>query len=89
MKTAIATGPISVAVDATSTLFQTYTSGVITSSECGQLTSLAVNVVGYGNDVKDGDYYLVRNSWGTDWGESGYARIGTGKEGERGVCGIN
>ena len=50
MKTAIATGPISVAVDATNTLFKSYSSGIITSFECGTLVSLAANVVGYGTD---------------------------------------
>lgn len=92
MKSAIATGPISVAVDATSNLFKTYSSGIITNaSECGTLCSHAVNVVGYGTDSLLGDFYIVRNSWGTGWGESGYARIGTGSslQADKGVCGIN
>ena len=32
----------------------------------------AVVAVGYGTDPTYGAYFLVRNSWGTSWGESGY-----------------
>ena len=50
-------------------------------------------VVGYGVDysVDNGtQYYIVRNSWGTEWGEDGYVRIATGGAGNhKGVCGIN
>lgn len=45
-------------------------------------------VVGYGSE--DGnDYWLVRNSWGTKWGESGYVKMERNvKNGHLGKCGI-
>merc|ERR1712013_828135 len=35
----------------------------------------AVQLVGYGTDETEGDYWLVRNSWGSGWGEGGYIRL--------------
>lgn len=35
----------------------------------------AVTLVGYGTDPELGDYWIVRNHWGTTWGEDGYIRI--------------
>jgi len=43
--------------------------------------------VGYGTDPTAGGYYLVRNSWGTSWGDQGYVKIG--QAGGAGICGIN
>lgn len=46
----------------------------------------AVNAVGYGSE-NGTDYYIVRNSWGTSWGEEGYARLLRDGDGV-GTCGI-
>ena len=46
----------------------------------------AVQLVGYGTDPKDGDYWLVRNSWGPFWGEDGYIKL---KKTDNVECGTN
>jgi len=70
-----------VTVDASSNVFGYYTGGVITSSACGTSLDHAITAVGYGSD-----HYIVRNSWGTGWGEKGYVRIGFASG--LGICGI-
>lgn len=79
--------PISVAIEANTAVFQSYTSGVITAG-CGWLLDHAVQAVGYDTGASE-PYYKVRNSWGASWGESGFVRIGTGSgHNGNGVCGI-
>jgi KDEL-tailed cysteine endopeptidase len=82
IKSAIGLKPVSVAIEADTYVFQTYSTGILTSAACGTNIDHAVVAVGYG-----ANYYIVRNSWGTGWGESGYVRIGM-TEG-LGTCGIN
>lgn len=78
--------PNAVGIAASSLVFQTYKSGVITSSKCGHRMDHEVAVFGYDSTASE-PYWLVRNSWGSSWGEDGYVRLGqtTG----RGICGIN
>lgn len=88
IKTAIYKQPQSVSIEADTSYFQSYTSGVLTNaSKCGSNLDHAVTAVGYGVDSTYGGYYLVRNSWGASWGESGYVKIG--QAAGNGVCGIN
>jgi len=86
MMTAVNTKPMSVNIEADKIVFQTYSSGVITSHKCGKLTDHAVTVTGYVTSTSP-NYWIVRNSWGASWGEEGYVNIGmaTGA----GICGIN
>ncbi|KAF5200451.1 Vignain [Thalictrum thalictroides] len=58
------------------------------SGTCGTNLNHGVAVVGYGETSEGEKYWLVKNSWGSDWGESGYIRmqIDMAKEG---ICGIN
>lgn len=79
--------PVNVAVAAGNSVFGTYRSGIVTaSSGCPTNIDHAILAVGYGSE-NGVQYYIVRNSWGSGWGESGYIRIATG--GTAGVCGIN
>jgi len=76
-------GPLSVALNATPLQF--YSSGVLDPKSCNpQDLDHGVLIVGYGN-ASGKDYWLVKNSWGKGWGESGYFRLVRGK----GACGIN
>jgi len=86
LKAALQLGPVSVALEADQPVFHQYTGGIITSDKCGTKCDHAVLAVGYGVDKTVGEYYIVKNSWTTGWGESGYVRIAI-KE-NVGVCGI-
>lgn len=69
-------------------MFFNYVSGVISGTSCGTDLNHAVTAVGYGTDAETGlNYYLVRNSWGADWGDKGYVKIAREGDGY-GVCGI-
>jgi len=87
-KAALQSGPISVAIDASGSTFSYYKSGTIEASQCGTTIDHAVNVIGYGSD-SNGKYWLMRNSWGTGWGENGYMKFErTDEEGSLGTCGV-
>ncbi|WCJ32696.1 Cysteine proteinases superfamily protein [Euphorbia peplus] len=83
---AVASQPISVAIDAGGSEFQFYKSGVFAGS-CGTELNHGVTAVGYGSN--DGmNFWLVKNSWGTQWGEEGYIRIQKDIDAKEGLCGI-
>eukprot|EP00928_Gymnodinium_smaydae_P001669 TRINITY_DN105_c1_g1_i6.p1 TRINITY_DN105_c1_g1~~TRINITY_DN105_c1_g1_i6.p1 ORF type:complete len:400 (-),score=106.27 TRINITY_DN105_c1_g1_i6:343-1542(-) len=67
-------GPISCGIDANPLL--NYESGIITKE--GEGIDHVISVVGWGNDEKEGFYWIVRNSWGEYWGEMGYVRVAKG-----------
>lgn len=67
-------GPVGVSVAATN--WHLYASGVF--DHCGKDSVIdhAVTLIGYGRDSKSGDlFYLIQNSWGSNWGEGGRIRI--------------
>lgn len=83
MMTALASQPVSVAIEADQRDFQLYSSGVFTAS-CGTNLDHGVALVGYSTD-----YYILRNSWGTSWGDKGYMYLGKGSQyGTSGQCGV-
>ncbi|XP_062102653.1 cysteine proteinase COT44 [Humulus lupulus] len=87
LKKAVAHQPVSVAIEAGGRALQLYQSGVFTG-ECGTQLDHGVAVVGYGRE-NGVDYWLVRNSWGTNWGEEGYFKLERNLVGSNnGKCGI-
>jgi len=85
LKAAIASGPVSVTVQADTSVFQMYSSGILDSEECGTNLDHAITAVGFGTEGGQ-DFYIVRNSWGASWGDHGYIKIAA-VEGA-GICGI-
>lgn len=86
LKAAVANQPVSVAIDAGGYDFQFYSGGIF-SGNCGKQLNHGVTIVGYGEDVGK-SYWLVKNSWGTSWGEYGYVRMKSNSSDKRGTCGI-
>ena len=70
-KSAVASGPVAVYLEAGAT-FQGYGGGIF-NGVCGQYNH-AVTVVGWGASGAS-EYWIIRNSWGTGWGESGHIRV--------------
>lgn len=69
-------GPACCAIDAHHYSFQLYSSGVYDEPTCSPFSlDYGVLLVGYGKTDKDVGYWILKNSWGTKWGESGYIRM--------------
>lgn len=76
-------GPLSICVDADP--WQTYQKGILTK-KCGQDLDHCVLLVGYGVDSSSNlEFWSIRNSWGTDWGEDGYIRVARNN---KNLCGV-
>ena len=84
-------GPIVVALNAPSDLFY-YSGGIYTFKDTDKAnfdingisrwekTNHAVLAVGWGEDNDGKKYWIIKNSWGSDWGEDGYFKITRGKD---------
>jgi len=88
LKTALVAQPVSVAIEADEDIFQLYSSGVIKSG-CGDSLDHAVLAVGY-TTVGSDEAFIVKNSWGTSWGQEGYVYLSTSESYNdgAGACGI-
>lgn len=80
LKSALNDGPVSVCLAAGS--FQTYRSGIL--KLCVPPVDHCVQAVGY-DDSASTPYWIVRNSWGSSWGEAGFIRLEMGKD----ICHIS
>jgi len=88
LKAALAEGPVSVLVQATEPAFQFYKSGVLVNG-CSAGVNHAVLAVGY-KKVGSLDAFIIKNSWGTTWGEQGYMYLSSSQQinGGLGACGV-
>ncbi|KFK31512.1 hypothetical protein AALP_AA6G122300 [Arabis alpina] len=84
---AVAYQPVSVGIEGGGFDFQFYSTGVFTG-ECTTSLDHAVTAVGYGESANGSKYWIIKNSWGTKWGESGYMRIQKDVKDKQGLCGL-
>ncbi|XP_047094510.1 senescence-specific cysteine protease SAG39-like [Lolium rigidum] len=84
---AVANQPVSVSVDGGDMTFQFYSSGIMSGS-CGTDLDHGIAAIGYGADGNGTKYWLLKNSWGTTWGEKGFLRMEKNISDKKGMCGI-
>ena len=87
-------GPVVASINAGNPIFKNYAFGVIDTQNCVSKNKNnnydhSVLVVGYGKSIKGGKYFIIKNSFGTNWGDQGYGRIAAHNiDSDEGTCGI-
>jgi len=78
--TALQSSPLSICADASE--WSDYTGGIFPATQCSDNIDHAIQLTGY--NPSQGGYWIVRNSWGSDWGQSGFIWLPYGVD----ACGI-
>lgn len=88
LQAAVATvGPIAVIIDSSHRTFGLYNGGLHYDRDCSSNSPThGVLIVGYGTNAKGQDYWLVKNSWGANWGENGYIRMARNRNNNCGIA---
>ncbi|KAH8299420.1 hypothetical protein KR044_001287, partial [Drosophila immigrans] len=79
----VAKGPVAAMISREAIRF--FRSGVFHNSNCKKSEDYGVLIVGYGHSQSYGDYWLLKTSLGTSWGEKGYLKLARNK---KNLCGI-
>ena len=87
LRRAVAHQPVAVGIEASGSHFQFYSEGVF-AGRCGTELDHGVAAVGYGVTADGTKYWVVKNSWGPEWGEKGYIRMARDVAAKEGLCGI-
>lgn len=87
LKIAVSQSPVTAAVASSDLSFLFYSGGIIKEHTCSDLLDYAVTIVGYDKNKEGQEYWIVKNSMGTSWGDYGFAKIAISDD--TGVCGIN